>query len=74
MTPIRHIFAYVDLDDECLSNSPNDRVDRATVGTNVGVLYSATSIRGTRRRVDSGHRHTWNSKVCTGTQDLYMFG
>jgi hypothetical protein len=36
---------------------------------NVGVLYPATSIGGTRRRVDSGHRQTWNSKVCAGTRD-----
>jgi hypothetical protein len=74
MLPIRHVFTYVDLDDGCPSNSPNDRVDRPTVGANVGVLYLATSIGGTRRRVDSVHRQTWNSKVCTGTQDLYMFG
>jgi hypothetical protein len=32
----------------------NDHDDRPTVGVNVGVLDPATSIGGTRRRVDSG--------------------
>jgi hypothetical protein len=35
----------------------------------VGVLYPTTSIGGTRRRVDSGHRQTWNSKVCARIQE-----
>jgi hypothetical protein len=30
MLPIHHVFAYVDLDDGCPSNSPNDRDDRPT--------------------------------------------
>jgi hypothetical protein len=45
----------------------------AALVESVGVLYLATSIGGTRQRVDSGDRHTWNSKVCAGTQDLYWF-
>jgi hypothetical protein len=47
----------------------DDRDDRPTVGANVRVLYPAISIRGNRRRLDSGDRQTWNSKVCARTQD-----
>jgi hypothetical protein len=39
---------------ELASPRSDDRDDLPTVGANVGVLYPATSIRGTRRRVDSG--------------------
>jgi hypothetical protein len=42
----------------------DDPDDDPMVGANVGVLYPATSIRGTRQRVDSGDRRTWNSTVC----------
>jgi anaerobic selenocysteine-containing dehydrogenase len=48
----------------------DDPDDRPTVGVNVGILYPTTSIGGTCRRVDSGDRHTWNSKVCVRTQDI----
>jgi hypothetical protein len=57
MLPIRHVFAYVDLDDGCPSNSPNDCVDRPTVGASCRCLNLSTSIGGTRSKVEGGDRH-----------------
>jgi hypothetical protein len=57
MLPICHVFAYVDLDDGCPSNSPNDCVDRPTVGASCRCLNLSTSIGGTHSKVKGGDRH-----------------
>jgi hypothetical protein len=57
MLPIRHVFAYVDLDDGCPSNSPNDHADGPTVGASYRCLNLSTSMGGTRGKVEGGDRH-----------------
>jgi hypothetical protein len=57
MLPIRHVFAYVDLNDGCPSNSPNDHVDGPTVGASCWYLNLSTSMGGTRSKVEGEDRH-----------------